>query len=148
MPGPKLLSARPSHETVSVPGITASTSMTTTFLLFAGRRRQRLLRGNSTNDACSHFNDREIANGGLAEFGSKTSSKPTSWLTLTGGVRLSHFSEAYTDGITENVASPRVGISLRDPKNRLGTSRVLWAFLPGSSADFPFRACAFGDLGN
>jgi hypothetical protein len=38
--------------------------------------------------------------------------KPVSWLTLTGGVRLTHFSGA----ISENAASPRVGAALRIPR--------------------------------
>lgn len=37
--------------------------------------------------------------------------KPTPWLTLTGGVRLTHFSGA----VTEGVASPRLGASVRLP---------------------------------
>ena len=37
--------------------------------------------------------------------------KATSWLTLTGGVRLTHFSGA----ISENAASPRAGASIRIP---------------------------------
>jgi outer membrane receptor protein involved in Fe transport len=38
--------------------------------------------------------------------------KPTSWFTLTGGVRLTHFGGA----VSENAASPRVGGSLRVPR--------------------------------
>ncbi len=37
--------------------------------------------------------------------------KATSWLTLTGGIRLTHFSGA----ISENAASPRVGAAVRIP---------------------------------
>ena len=37
--------------------------------------------------------------------------KPTTWLTLTGGVRLTHFSGA----ISENAADPRVGVAIRIP---------------------------------
>jgi outer membrane receptor protein involved in Fe transport len=54
--------------------------------------------------------------GNLQEFWVEDKFKATSWLTLSGGVRVSHFSEAFTGGITENVASPRAGISLRIPK--------------------------------
>jgi len=54
--------------------------------------------------------------GNLEEIWIEDKIKAGSWLTLSGGVRLSHFSEAYANGITENVASPRVGISLRIPK--------------------------------
>lgn len=38
--------------------------------------------------------------------------KPTSWLTLNGGLRETHFSGA----LTENATSPRVGVSVRIPK--------------------------------
>jgi outer membrane cobalamin receptor len=38
--------------------------------------------------------------------------KAASWLTLTGGVRLTHFSGS----ISENVADPRVGVSIRVPR--------------------------------
>ena len=38
--------------------------------------------------------------------------KPTSWLTLSGGVRESHFSGT----ISENATSPRAGISIQIPK--------------------------------
>jgi outer membrane receptor for ferrienterochelin and colicin len=38
--------------------------------------------------------------------------KPVSWLTLSGGLRFTHFSGA----ITENVTSPRVGAAIRLPR--------------------------------
>jgi hypothetical protein len=38
--------------------------------------------------------------------------KPTSWLTLNGGVRQTHFS----GGVVENATSPRAGVSVRIPK--------------------------------
>ena len=38
--------------------------------------------------------------------------KPVRWLTLTGGVRLTHFSGA----VSENAADPRVGAALRIPR--------------------------------
>jgi outer membrane receptor for ferrienterochelin and colicin len=47
--------------------------------------------------------------------------KVTNWLTLNGGVRLTHFS----GGLTENAADPRVGAALRIPK--LGwVARAFW----------------------
>jgi outer membrane receptor for ferrienterochelin and colicin len=47
--------------------------------------------------------------------------KATSWLTLNGGVRLTHFS----GGLTENAADPRLGAALRIPK--LGwVARAFW----------------------
>ncbi|MBZ5696910.1 MAG: TonB-dependent receptor [Acidobacteriia bacterium] len=59
-----------------------------------------------------NFKDREIVNGGLEEVWFEDKFKPTSWLTLSGGVRQAHFSGT----ITENATSPRAGISLRIPK--------------------------------
>ena len=47
--------------------------------------------------------------------------KVTNWLTLNGGVRLTHFS----GGLVENAADPRVGAALRIP--RLGwVARAFW----------------------
>ena len=43
--------------------------------------------------------------------------KASSWLTLSGGVRVSHFSEAFADGITENVASPRMESRSGSPRS-------------------------------
>jgi len=56
--------------------------------------------------------DREIVNGGLEEVWFEDKFKPTSWLTVSGGVRQSHFSGT----ITENATSPRAGISIQIPK--------------------------------
>ena len=63
----------------------------------------------------ANFTDREIVNGGLEEFWFEDKIKPTSWLTLSGGVRQSHFSGT----ITENATSPRAGISIRVPKTNV-----------------------------
>jgi outer membrane receptor protein involved in Fe transport len=38
--------------------------------------------------------------------------KATSWLTLTGGLRLTHFS----GGVSENAVDPRLGVAIRIPK--------------------------------
>ncbi len=59
-----------------------------------------------------NFTDREIVNGGLQEIWMEDKIKFTSWLTLNGGVRQSHFSGT----ITENATSPRAGISIQIPK--------------------------------
>ena len=65
------------------------------------------------NDASApNFSDREIVNGGLVEAWFEDKFKPTSWLTLSGGVRQSHFSGS----IVENATSPRAGISILVPK--------------------------------
>jgi hypothetical protein len=82
------------------------------------RQRDNQLFGVLFNDgSASNFTDREIVNGNLEEFWFEDKFKPTSWLTLTGGVRQSHFSAS----VTENATSPRAGISLRVPK-------VNWVF--------------------
>ena len=68
------------------------------------------------NDAsATNFSDREIVNGGLEEFWFEDKIKATSWLTLSGGVRQSHFSGT----ISENATSPRAGISVRIPKTNI-----------------------------
>jgi len=60
----------------------------------------------------ANFSDREPANGSLQEFWFEDKFKVTSWLTLSGGVRESHFSAS----VTENAMSPRAGISVQVPK--------------------------------
>ncbi|HEV2618050.1 MAG TPA: TonB-dependent receptor, partial [Candidatus Acidoferrales bacterium] len=59
----------------------------------------------------SNFSDRENASGSLVEEFIQDRFKVTPWLTLTGGVRQSHFS----GDITENATSPRVGIAVQIP---------------------------------
>jgi len=60
----------------------------------------------------ANFSDSEPANGSLQEIWFEDKFKVTSWLTLSGGIRQSHFSAS----ITENATSPRAGISLQIPK--------------------------------
>jgi TonB dependent receptor/Carboxypeptidase regulatory-like domain/TonB-dependent Receptor Plug Domain len=60
----------------------------------------------------ANFSDREPASGSLQEIWFEDKFKATSWLTLSGGVRESHFSAS----VTENATSPRAGISLQIPK--------------------------------
>jgi hypothetical protein len=54
---------------------------------------------------------REQPSGNLAAFFIQDKVNVNSWLTLTGGVRQTHFS----GGITENATSPRVGASVQIP---------------------------------
>ncbi|MFZ0820826.1 MAG: TonB-dependent receptor [Candidatus Acidiferrales bacterium] len=68
--------------------------------------------GGSTN-----FQDREIVTGSLVEAFLEDKFQATSWLTLSGGVRQSHFS----GNVTENATSPRLGVSVKIPK-------VNWVF--------------------
>jgi outer membrane receptor for ferrienterochelin and colicin len=55
---------------------------------------------------------REIAWGSVAAIFLEDQYKLTNWLTLNGGVRLTHFEGA----ISENAADPRIGAALRIPK--------------------------------
>ncbi len=50
--------------------------------------------------------------GGLAAIYAEDQFKVTSWLSLDGGIRQTHFS----GGVVENASSPRIGASLRIPK--------------------------------
>jgi outer membrane cobalamin receptor len=81
--------------------------------LYGFWQRDNQLFGVVFNDGnASNFTDREMVNGSLTELWLEDKFKATSWLTLSGGVRQSHFSAT----VTENATSPRAGISLRIPK--------------------------------
>ena len=96
---------------VTLSGTVARNSMSGGFYGFWQHDNQ--LFGVLFNDAsATNFTDREIVNGSLEEVWFEDKFKPTSWLTLSGGVRQSHFSGT----ITENATSPRAGISIRVPK--------------------------------
>ncbi len=56
--------------------------------------------------------NREIVTGNLESAFLEDKFAVTSWLTLTGGVRQTHFSSATT---TENATSPRVGVAVKAP---------------------------------
>jgi hypothetical protein len=60
------------------------------------------------------FADSVPASGGLAAFVLDDKFKPFSWLTLSAGLRPTHFS----GGVTENSISPRVGATLTVPQLR------------------------------
>ena len=70
-----------------------------------------------TDGSALPLHDSEPASGSLQEIWFEDKFKVTSWLTLSGGVRQSHFSAS----VTENATSPRAGISLQIPK-------VNWVF--------------------
>ena len=63
------------------------------------------------------FTERDPASGGLEAFFVDDKFKPFSWLTLSAGMRPTHFS----GGITENAISPRFGAALNIP-------RMNWTF--------------------
>ncbi len=60
----------------------------------------------------TELRDSEPATGSLQEFWLEDKFRVTPWLTLSGGVRESHFSST----VTESVTSPRGGIALSIPK--------------------------------
>jgi TonB dependent receptor/Carboxypeptidase regulatory-like domain/TonB-dependent Receptor Plug Domain len=96
---------------VTLSGTVARNSMSGGFYGFWQHDNQ--LFGVLFNDGSApNFTDREIARGSLEELWFEDKLAVTSWLTLSGGVRQSHFSAT----ITENATSPRAGISLRVPK--------------------------------
>jgi len=63
------------------------------------------------------FTERDPASGGLEAFFVDDKFKPFSWLTLSAGMRPTHFS----GGMTENAISPRFGAALNIP-------RLNWTF--------------------
>lgn len=63
------------------------------------------------------FTDREHPSGSLAAFFLDDKFKPFSWLTVTAGIRPTHFS----GGVSENAISPRFGVALNVP-------RLHWTF--------------------
>jgi hypothetical protein len=63
------------------------------------------------------FTERDPASGGLEAFFVDDKFKPFSWLTLSAGMRPTHFS----GGMTENAISPRFGVALNVP-------RLNWTF--------------------
>jgi len=58
------------------------------------------------------FTESDPASGGLEAFFIDDKFKPFSWLTLTAGMRPTHFS----GGISENAISPRFGVALNVPR--------------------------------
>jgi outer membrane receptor protein involved in Fe transport len=64
------------------------------------------------NDGSAVLSQREKASGQLAAAFIEDQFKPTSWLTLNGGIRLTHFSGA----ISEDAPSPRIGVAIQLPR--------------------------------
>jgi hypothetical protein len=62
--------------------------------------------------SATSFNLNPIVNAGVVEGFFEDRYKPASWLTLIGGMRLSHFAGA----VNETAAYPRLGIALQIPK--------------------------------
>ena len=70
------------------------------------------LRGADAQGDPVDLQQRESPHGSLAAFFVEDQYKPTSWLTVTGGLRFTRFHGS----LTENATSPRVGLALRIPR--------------------------------
>jgi outer membrane cobalamin receptor len=86
--------------------------------LYSFYQKDSELFGAIFNDGSNpQFTDTEHPSGSLAAFFLDDKFKPFSWLTLSGGMRPTHFS----GGLTENSISPRFGVALHVP-------RLNWTF--------------------
>jgi hypothetical protein len=80
--------------------------------IYAFGQHDNTLFGLVANDGSGvDFRERDIVSGQLEAVFLQDQYKLTSWLTLNGGIRLTHFA----GGISENAADPRLGIALRVP---------------------------------
>ncbi len=68
--------------------------------------------GLARGDGSDTLNERVRAWGNVETLFFEDQYRPTSWLTLNGGVRLTHFGSS----VSENAADPRVGAAVRIPK--------------------------------
>ena len=95
-----------------------------------GQRDNQLFAVNSNDPTLVLAPLREIAWGNVEAIFLEDQYKATSWLTLNGGVRLTHFansakSDSGLHPVSENAADPRIGAALRIPK--LGwVARAFW----------------------
>jgi len=86
--------------------------------LYGFYQRDDELFGAVFNDGSGNpFTDAEHLSGSLSAFFIDDKFKPVSWLTLSAGVRPTHFS----GGVSENTISPRFGVALNVP-------RLNWTF--------------------
>jgi outer membrane cobalamin receptor len=76
-----------------------------------GQRDREVFGGIFNDQSNPNFTDVENTSGGLVEAFVDDKITVTSWLTLSAGVRQSHF----TGGFTENATSPRFGAAMRIP---------------------------------
>jgi outer membrane cobalamin receptor len=70
------------------------------------------LEGDDVNGNPVNLQQKQNPRGNLTAVFVEDQYKPTSWLTLSGGVRFTHFHGI----LTENATSPRVGVALRIPR--------------------------------
>ena len=96
---------------VTLSGSVARNSMSAGFYGFWQHDNQ-LFAALFNDENAPNFTDREIVVGSLQEVWFEDKFKVTSWLTVSGGLRESHFSAS----IAETASSPRAGVSLRVPK--------------------------------
>jgi outer membrane cobalamin receptor len=82
------------------------------FGVYGFYQRDETLFGLQSSDAVSALNQTQSVNGNVAVAFAEDQFAATGWLTLTGGVRLTRFSGAFT----ETAASPRVGATIRVPQ--------------------------------
>lgn len=85
--------------------------------LYSFYQHDNELLGVNLNDGTTPFRDTEHRSGSLVSFFLDDKFKITPWLTLTAGMRPTHFS----GGISENAISPRFGAALNIP-------RLNWTF--------------------
>ncbi len=94
-----------------------------------------LLRPIATRQPTAPFADQQSPTGGLAAFFIDDKFKPVSWLTLSAGMRPTHFS----GGVSESAISPRFGVALNRPAPELDLPRLLRSLLSGASAHLHHR---------
>ncbi len=70
------------------------------------------LQGVDVNDNPVNLQQRETPRGNLAVFFAEDQYKPAAWLTLSGGLRFTHFHGL----LTENATNPRAGLAVRIPR--------------------------------
>ena len=66
----------------------------------------------ANNGSGDHFSQRVFPGGNLEALFLEDQFKATSWLTLSGGIRLTHFA----GDLNENAADPRLGVAIQLPK--------------------------------
>jgi hypothetical protein len=73
------------------------------------------LSGDDGNGNPVNLQQQQNPHGNLAVLFAEDQFKPAAWLTLSGGLRFTHFHGS----LTENVANPRAGVALRIPRANL-----------------------------
>ncbi|HKW16170.1 MAG TPA: TonB-dependent receptor [Terriglobales bacterium] len=100
-------------EQLSFNGIAARNNFQTGIYSFYQRNHEQLAAIFNDGSGNSPFSDAESPTGGLAAFFIDDKFTPVSWLTLSAGIRPTHFSGAH--GFSEGAISPRLGAALTVP---------------------------------